>query len=260
MSIRRACAVIQAERSSYHYKSRRPDQAGLKQRIKEIAETRVRYGYRRITVLLRREGWLVNAKRVQRLYREMALQLRNKTPKRRVKAKLREDRRQASGRNEVWAMDFLHDQFYDGRKFRVLAVVDTFTRYCPALEPRAQYKGADVVEALEVAGRAVGFPKTIRVDNGPEFISRDLDLWAYQRDVTLDFSRPGKPTDNAFAESFNGKFRAECLNAHWFLGLDDARRKCETWRRDYNEERPHSSIGNKCPIELMIGPGINGPP
>ena len=259
MSIRRACAAIAAERSSYHYKSRRGDQAGLKQRIREIAETRVRYGYRRITVLLRREGWLVNAKRVQRLYREMGLQLRNKTPKRWVKAKLREDRRPALARNEVWAMDFLHDQLYDGRKLRVLAVIDTFSRYCPALDVRQQFRGADVVEVLETVGRAVGFPKTFRVDNGPEFVSRDLDLWAYQREVTLDFSRPGKPTDNAFIESFNGKFRAECLNAHWFMGLDDARRKCEAWRRDYNEERPHSAIGHKCPAELMIGPAELGP-
>ena len=260
VSIRRACAVLQAERSSYHYQARRADQAGLKQRIKEIAQTRVRYGYRRITVLLRREKWLVNAKRVQRLYREMGLQLRNKTPRRKVKAKLRDDRHPSVGRNDVWAMDFVHDQFYDGRKFRVLAIVDTFTRYAPALDVRQAYKGADVVETLDRVCKQIGYPKMIRCDNGPEFVSRDLDLWAYQRDVTLDFSRPGKPTDNAFAESFNGKFRAECLNAHWFLGLDDARRKCEAWRRDYNEERPHSSIGNKCPIELMIGSGANGPP
>ena len=115
-------------------------------------------------------------------------------------------------------------------------IVDTFSRYSPAVEPRFSFCGADVVKILEDVGRQLGFPKAIRVDQGTEFVSRDLDLWAYQRGVTLDFSRPGKPTDNAFIESFNGKFRAECLNAHWFMSLDDARRKCEAWRRDYNEE------------------------
>ncbi len=116
-----------------------------------------------------------------------------------------------------------------------------------------------MLAVLEAPGLSVSFPKTIRVDNGPEFVSRDLDLWVYQHDVTLDFSRPGEPTDNAFIESFNGKFRAECLNAHWFMGLDDARGKCETWRRHYNEERPHSAIGHKCPLELMIGSAEIGP-
>jgi transposase InsO family protein len=127
-------------------------------------------------------------------------------------------------------------------------------------EPRFTFRGADVVEVLEEVGRQVGFPTMIRVDQGTEFVSRDLDLWAYHRDVVLDFSRPGKPTDNAFIESFNGKFRAECLNAHWFMSLDDARRKCEAWRRDYNEERPHSAIGNKAPIELVSRSVAYGPP
>ena len=148
-------------------------------------------------------------------------------------------------------MDFVHDQLATGRKLRVLTILDIFSRFSPALEPRFNFSGADVVRVLEGVCKEVGFPATIRVDQGSEFVSRDLDLWAYQRGVTLDFSRPGKPTDNAFIESFNGKFRAECLNAHWFMTLDDARRKCEAWRRDYNEERPHSAIGNKVPIELV---------
>jgi putative transposase len=172
-------------------------------------------------VLLRREGWAVNTKRVYRLYREMGLQLRNKTPKRRVKAKLREDRQTATRANETWAMDFVHDQLATGRKLRVLTIVDTFSRFAPAIEPRFNFRGADVVKILEGVGRQLGFPKAIRVDQGTEFVSRDLDLWAYQGGVTLDFSRPGKPTDNAFIESFNGKFRTECLNAHWFMSLDD---------------------------------------
>lgn len=225
----------------------------MKERIREIAQTRVRYGYRRIHVLLRREGWLVNAKRIYRLYRELGLQLRHKTPKRRVKAKLREDRADATRSNQVWAMDFVHDQLATGRKLRILTVVDTFSRFSPVIDPRFSYRGEDVVATLERACLEHGYPKTIRVDQGSEFISRDLDLWAYQRDVELDFSRPGKPTDNAFIESFNGKFRTECLNAHWFLTLDDARAKVEEWRKDYNTVRPHSAIGNKPPISLMNG-------
>ena len=176
---------------------------------RRLRRTHVRYGYRRIHVLLRREGWRVNVKRVCRLYRDMGLQLRNKTPKRRVKAKLREDRHPATRTHEIWAMDFVHDQLATGTKLRVLTIVDTFSRFSPAVEPRFNFRGADVVEVLEEFGREVGFPAAIQ-----GFVSRDLDLWAYQRGVMLDFSRPGKPTDNAFIESFNGKFRAECLNAH----------------------------------------------
>ncbi len=195
----------------------------------------------------------MNAKRIYRLYKEMGLQLRNKTPKRRVKAKLRDDRTEAVRSNDVWAMDFVHDQLATGRKIRVLTVVDTFSRFSPVVDPRFSYRGEDVVATLERTCRLVGYPKTIRVDQGSEFISRDLDLWAYANDVTLDFSRPGKPTDNAYIESFNGKFRGECLNAHWFLTLDDARSKMEDWRKDYNTVRPHSAIGNKPPISLMKG-------
>lgn len=251
VSIRRACRALRVERSSYHYRSKRAGQAPLVKRIKEIAETRMRYGYRRIHVLLRREGWKVNAKRVYRLYLELGLQLRRKPPRRRVRAKLRDDRRPAIRTNDVWAMDFVHDQLATGRKLRALTIVDTFSRFSPAIDVRFNFRGADVVNVLEQVGRDVGMPKTIRVDQGSEFVSRDLDLWAYQRGVVLDFSRPGKPTDNSFIESFNGKFRTECLNAHWFMSLDDARRKCEAWRRDYNEVRPHSAIGNLTPITLM---------
>jgi putative transposase len=250
VSIRRACRAVPVDRSTYHYRSRRAGQAPLSKRIKEIAQTRVRYGYRRIHVLLRREGWPVNVKRVCRLYREQGLQLRNKSPKRRVKAQLRADRSQATAPNQIWAMDFVHDQLFDGRKIRILTVVDTFTRLAPAIDARLSYRGADVVATLEQAAQETGYPKIIRLDNGPEFISKDLDLWAFMHDVTLDFSRPGKPTDNAFIESLNGKFRAECLNTHWFMSLDEARRKCEAWRRDYNEVRPHSAIGNEVPASL----------
>jgi len=260
VSIRRACSVLEFDRSTYHYKSRRREQAGVEARIKEICQTRVRYGYRRVHVLLRREGWEVNLKRTHRIYNELGLQLRNKTPKRRVKAKLRDDRRAASPSNDVWAMDFVHDQLATGQKIRVLTVVDTFSRFSPAIDPRFSYRAEDVVATLERACATTGYPKTIRVDQGTEFVSRDLDLWAYVKGVTLDFSRPGKPTDNAFIEAFNGRFRAECLNVHWFLTLADAREKLEDWRKYYNEDRPHGAIGNKPPVCLMTPTGASSPP
>ena len=255
ISIRRACRAFPLNRSTFHYRHRRPEQAPLRKRIRELAETRVRYGYRRIHVLLRREGWRVNHKRVRRLYIEEGLQLRNKSPKRKVSAKLREDRTVATAPNECWSMDFLSDQLFDGRKIRILTIVDTFTRLSPAIDVRPSYRGGDVVDTLERIAPLYGRPKRIRVDNGPEFVSKELDLWAYLNGVVLDFSRPGKPTDNAFAKSFNGKFRAECLNAYWFLSLDDARSKCEAWRTDYNQVRPHSSIGNQTPIEWARASG-----
>ena len=148
-------------------------------------------------------------------------------------------------------MDFAHDQLMIGRKLSILTVVDTFSRFSPVFDPRFNYKGEDVTRTLDLACKVFSYPKSIRADNGPEFSSRDLDPWAYQNDVILDFSRSGKPTGNASIESFNGKFRAECLNAPWFMGLEDARVKLGAWRRDYNEVRPHSAIGYKVPKALM---------
>ena len=203
---------------------------------------------------------MIHVKKTRRIYNEMGLQLRKKTPRRRVKAKLRDDRRPATRPNETWAMDLVHDQLATGRKLRILTVVDTFSRYVPAIDPRFSYRGEDVVATLDQVCTEVGYPESIRVDQGSEFVSRDLDLWAYRRGVRLDFSRPGKPTDNAFIEAFNGRLRAECLNTHWFLSLADAREKLEAWRRDYNEVRPHGAIGNKPPILLMNRLGDNSPP
>jgi putative transposase len=259
VSIRRSCRVLEFETSTYHYKARRRDQAHEEKRIKEICQTRVRYGYRRVHVMLRREGFSISMNRTRRIYRELGLQLRNKTPKRRVKAKLRDDRKVATMPNETWAMDFVHDQLATGRKLRILTIVDTYSRYAPAIDPRFTYRAEDVVRTLEGVCRKEGYPRSIRVDQGSEFISRDLDLWAYAHNVVLDFSRPGKPTDNAFIESFNGRFRAECLNAHWFLTLDDAQQKLEDWRRYYNEERPHGAIGQKAPITLINRAGATNP-
>ncbi len=173
--------MLRAERSSYHYRGKGTDQADLKQRIKEIAETRVRYGYRLVHVLLRREGWEINGKRVDRLYKEMGPQLRKKAPKRRVKAKLREGRCAASCINDVWAMDFVHDQLPTGPKLRILTVVDTFSRHSPAVVPRFSFRAPDVIDVLERVCSEIGYPASIRVDQGSEFISRELDLWAYMK-------------------------------------------------------------------------------
>ena len=256
VSIRRACRVLEFDTSTYHYKARRRDQAGIEARITDICETLVRYGYRRVHVLLQRESWEINHKRTRRIYSELGMQLRNKTPKRRVKAKLREDRQEAIEPNDAWAMDFVHDQLATGPKLRILTVVDTFSRYVPVLDPRFSYRAENVVATLDEACGRIGYPKTIRVDNGSEFISRDLDLWAYVDGVVLDFSRPGKPTDNAYIEAFNGRFRAECLSAHWFLTLADAAEKLEAWRRYYNEDRPHGAMGHKVPISLTNHGGL----
>jgi putative transposase len=250
VSTRRACSVINRARSTFYYKSHKHEQAVLRKRIKEIAAIRVRYGYKRIHTLLKREGWVVNHKRVYRLYCEEGLQMRHKSPKRRVSAKLRNDRTDATQPNECWSMDFMSDELFNGRRIRVLTIVDNFSRVSPFIGVGYSYKGYDVVTSLETAARRYGIPSRIRVDNGPEFVSKELDLWAYANGVVLDFSRPGKPTDNAFIESFNSNFRKECLNQHWFLSIEDAENKVEVWRRDYNTYRPHSSIGDLPPAKV----------
>ena len=241
--------MLGAERSSVRYTSHRPDQTPLMMRIRDLAATRTRYGYFRIYILLRREGWAVNHKRVYRLYREDGLSLRLKKPRRNVSAAGRERQPLALAANQMWSMDFVSDALFDGRRLRALTVVHAFTREALAIDVDQAIKGEQVVAAMTRITSIRGAPRTIRVDNGPEFISKALDRRAYQNGVTLDFSRPGKPTDNALVESFNGRLRDECLNAHWFLSLADARTKIEVWRRDYNESRPHTSLGWLTPAE-----------
>jgi putative transposase len=220
-------------------------------KINEIARVRVRYGYKRIHVLLQREGWKVNHKRVYWIYCEEGLNLRTKRPKRRVSAAHRVKRPAATRVNESWSMDFVTDSLFNGRRFRALTIVDNFSRECLAIKVGQSLRGEDVVAVLNWITGTTGTPQTISVDNGPEFISKELDKWAYEHGVTLDFSRPGKPTDNAFIESFNGSFRDECLNTNWFLSLEDAKEKIEAWRRDYNEYRPHSSLDNLSPKQYL---------
>ena len=192
-------------------------------RMREIATVRVRYGYRKILVLLRREGWLVGKTMVSRLYREEGLALRRTIPRRRRVAVERRERPQATGPNQAWSLDFVTDQLADGRRFRALTVMDVHTRESLAIEPGQSWKGPDVVRVLQSIQKDRGGPKRLFCDNGSEFSSQVLDLWAYQNGVKIDFSRPGKPTDNGHIESFNGTFRDECLNTHWFTTLGDAR-------------------------------------
>lgn len=243
--------MIKAWRAMFRYLSVARDQAYLIKRIREIATIRVRYGYRRISTLLRREGWKVNPKRVYRLYRKEGLQMRLKPPRRRVSIKTRKEPITAKRKNECWSMDFVSDELFDGRRIRILTIVDNFTRESLCASAKFRFKGIDVADALDEVVKIHGTPESIKVDNGPEFISKEVDLWAYSHGVKLDFSRPGKPTDNAFIESFNGRFRQECLNQHWFLSMEDAISKIKAWRKDYNQVRPHSSLGGRTPEEFL---------
>ncbi len=251
VSERRACRVIGVSRATHRYQSCRDQRAELRIRLRDLAASRVRYGYRRLHVLLQRAGWQVNHKLVYRLYVEEGLQMRTKTPRRHKSCRSRVKRPQAATTNESWSMDFMSDQLFDGRRFRLLTLVDNFTRESLAIRAGQRFTGDDVVAVLEaVRQRRGAVPESIRVDNGPEFISKSLDWWACFNGVTLDFSRPGKPTDNAIIESFNGRLRQECLNQHWFLDLADAAEKSEAWRKDYNRVRPHGSLAGQTPIEF----------
>ena len=250
ISERRACLLLAVNRKSVRYKSVKTDVPALRARIKDIAATRVRYGYPRIHILLRREGWVINRKRVYRIYREEGLSMRLKPPRRRKSAVVRSARPIADTVNHTWSMDFMSDNLADGRKIRLLTIVDNFSRECLALDVAAGFKGTDVAQALTRIVGERGRPRQIRCDNGPEFISKALDQWAYWNKVELDFSRPGKPTDNAFIESFNGRVRQELLNASWFETLDQAREMTSAWRAEYNEHRPHRSLGNTSPKEF----------
>lgn len=250
VSQRRACRAVNLCLATARYVRRRGDGGIIRERLRAIAEERPRFGYRRLHVMLRREGLGVNHKRIYRLYRLDGLMVRRK----KRKSYSRVQRRPLivpSGPNERWSMDFTSDQLADGRSFRTLNVVDDFTRESLAIEADTSLPGLRVARVLDRIADERGLPKAIVIDNGPEFSGRALDAWAYERKVTLSFIQPGKPTQNAFAESFNGKFRDECLNQHWFLSMQDARRKIESWRVDYNQVRPHSSLGDRPPAEFV---------
>jgi putative transposase len=219
------------------------------ERLQAHAAVRARFGYRRLHILLEREGLVVNHKRVHRIYRAAGLQVRRRRRKRLTRAE-RVPLPAPSQRLERWSMDFTVDTLADGRGFRTLNIVDDFTRECVAIEVDRSLPGLRVARVLDRLHATIGLPQAIVVDNGPEFAGRTLDAWAYARGVTLRFIRPGKPIENAYVESFNGKFRDECLNEHWFVSVADAKATIETWRVDYNTVRPHSSLDGATPHQF----------
>lgn len=220
--------------------------------MRDIAGTRVRYGYRRIRILLNREGWEAGKNLVYRLYSEEGLAIRKRSPRRRKMAVQREARFKPRQANDVWSLDFVSDELNNGRRFRALTVVDVFTREALAINVGVQLRGEHVVDTLNRLVLQRGKPKYVFVDNGSEFTGRLMDMWAYHHGTRIDFSRPGKPTDNAFIETFNGSLRDECLNMHWFASIDHAKEVIEAWRIDYNESRPHMALGNTSPARFAL--------
>jgi putative transposase len=247
-SANRVCQLVGICRATYDYKAVRRGDDELRSRLRVLAEHRRRFGCARLHAILKREGLVVNHKRTERIYREEGLSLRLKRRKKKVamvRVKLPEPRRA----NQRWSMDFASDSTCAGRRFRILVIVDDFSRECPAIEVDTSLGGARVVNVLQRLVETRGLPEVITTDNGPEFTGKAVDEWAYRNGVKLNFIRPGKPVENAFAESFIGRLRDECLNENWFITLKDAREAIEAWRIDYNEKRPHSSLKYLSPME-----------
>jgi len=249
LSLRRACSIVGLCRSSCRYEAKQKNDSKIRSRLRELAEQRRRFGCPRLHTLLRREGYLINHKRTERLYREEGLSLRLKKRKKRG-SHLRVVMGLPARVNQHWSMDFVSDNLFNGRRFRVLTVVDVFSRECPALEADHSLTGERVGRVLDRIALTRGLPEVITVDNGPEFAGKALDLWAFENNVKLRFIEPGKPVQNAYIESFNGKFRDECLNEHAFVSLEKAREEIELWRQDYNSSRPHSSLNDMTPEEF----------
>ena len=244
---RRACQVIGLARSTMRYKSCKPLQEPLRRRLRELAAVRTYAGYRRLHTYLRREGWPINHKRVYRLYMEEGLALRRKPRRRRRSAVARKARPELTGINQCWSMDFMHDSLASGQRLRLFTLIDVYSRECLALVPSRSFSGASVAELLANAATKRPLPQRILVDNGTEFTSKALDAWAYWNKVKLDFSRPGRPGDNAHIEAFNSLVRRECLSQHWFRSLEEARGLLKAWKDDYNNDRPHGSLGQLTP-------------
>ena len=250
LSQRRVCRLIGLDRNTLRYQSRRSDDQVLRARLREIAETKRRYGCPRIYVRLRREGWSVNHKKVERIYREEGLSLRRRARKK-VTAVLRVALPRPSEPGRCYAMDFVHDRLATGRRFKCLTMTDLCSKEVPVIAVDVSIGGERVCRILDRLFIGRPLPETVILDNGPEFSGMALDAWAGQHGVRLHFIQPGKPVQNAFIESFNGKFRDECLNEHWFLTLQEAQIVIEAWRREYNEERTHSAIGDVTPMEFI---------
>jgi putative transposase len=253
LSERRACGLADVCRATVRYQAHGPEDESVRQRLRELAALRKRFGYRRLGVLLRREGLLVNHKRVYRLYREEGLSLRRRKRKR-LTSEGRGPGETAAGPDEVWSLDFVSDCTATSRRLKLLTVVDTFTRESLAIEVDTSISGERVARVLDrVIGERGAQPEEIIMDNGPELTSRALDQWAYERGIRLRFIAPGKPVQNCYIESFNGRLRDECLNQHWFRSLADARQIVEEWRVDYNRTRPHSALRGLTPEEYRLG-------
>jgi putative transposase len=248
-SERRACLLMTLAVSSYRYRSRRCDEE-LRVRLVELAREKPRYGYRRLHVLLRRSGEVVNHKRVHRVYREAGLSIRRK--KRKHCVRIGKPLQSWTAANQEWALDFVHDAVACGRAIRVLSVVDAYTRECLALAVDTSFASRRVTRVLEQIISQRGRPARIRCDNGPELTSRHFLAWCVERQIELVHIQPGKPTQNAHVESFHGRLREECLNVSWFENLFDARGKITAWQKEYNEERPHSSLGYLTPQEFAL--------
>ncbi len=248
LSERRACLLTGVSPSVYRYESKRGDDDALRRRMREIAGERTRFGSPRLHIMLQREGLVVNHKRTERLYREEGLALRRKR-KRKGATGARVITPPPVRPNQRWSMDFVSDSTVTGRRFRALTIVDDYSRECPAIEVDTSLGGARVVGVLERLAETRGLPEVITVDNGPEFAGRVMAEWAYRKGIRLNFIRPGKPVENAFVESFNGRLRDECLNTNWFMSVRHAREIIEDWRLDYNEVRPHSSLNGRSPRE-----------
>jgi putative transposase len=228
----------------------KPDEEQIRKRLKKLSETRSRFGCPRLHIMLRREGFMINHKRTERLYRQERLALRIRRRKK-LASLLRTDIPQPNYANHIWSMDFMRDNLSDGRTIKLLSVVDEYTRKCFRIEVDTSINGVRVTKILSDISQTHGLPEIIIIDNGPEFISNALDAWANNRGVNLTFIRPGKPVENAYIESFNGRLRDECLNENWFLSVEHARRVVEEWRIDYNTARPHSSLDSLSPEEFI---------
>ena len=228
-------------RGTLRYIAQRDPQQALRRRRRELAAVRVRFGYRRLTVLLRREGWRVNAKRVWRLYREEGLTVRT-TRRKKLAGRARVPPSRATAPQQRWSMDFVHDRLVDGRPVRILTAIDQFTRECLALVAAPRWCGEEVAAVLDRVVQPRGVPRSITVDNGSELQSRAMDVWAYRHHTTLAFIRPGKPVENTFIESFNGRLRDEGLNTQLFISLADTQQHLDRWRYDYHAVRPHSAL------------------
>ena len=250
LSERRSCRLVGLSRGTRFYQAKpRPGDEAVRQRMREIAEKKRRWGCPLIHRVLRREGLVQNHKRTERLYREEGLSIRMKKRKKRA-CHLRVEMPAPQRANQRWSMDFVSDRVWMGRRFRVFTLVDDFTRECLALEVDTSIGGARVAHVLDRVVAERGRPDFIRCDNGPEFTGQALDEWAYRNGVKIDFIEPGKPTQNAFIESFNSLLRRECLNDHWFTSLQEAREIIETWRIEYNNDRPHGSLDDLTPVEF----------